>query len=174
MQRIEKIIAIFKELKFTPAIDEFQDRLIAQKVNCLLNLSGVKTGYECNLYIRGPYSPDLADALFTNKEHVEKLQTDVSLTNDEKQKVRELKSIFDTNASHLEIGSTYAYLTLKDRMPPLDAMRKVKAMKSFFTESQIAVGVSKAKEFLSKPPKELVDEVIAESEMWKNAQSHNT
>lgn len=174
MERIAKVIALFKEMKFTPVIDEFQDRLVAQKVNCLLNLSGIKTGYDCNLYIRGPYSPDLADALFKNKESVENLQTNTSLTDIEKQKVRELRSIFDTNASHLEIGSTYAFLTIKEKMPPLEAMIKVKAMKSFFSEAQIAVGVSKAKEFLSKPSKELVDEVIAESDMWKNAQSHNT
>jgi uncharacterized protein YwgA len=174
MHKIEKMIAIFKELKFTPAIDEFQDRLISQKVNCLLNLSGIKTGYECSLYLRGPYSRDLADALFKNKDHVEALQTSVSLDTNEIQKIKELKSIFDHNASHLEIGSTYAYLTVREGIPPLEAMRKVKSMKSFFTEAQIAVGVSKAKEFLSKPSKELVDEVIAESEMWKNAQSHNT
>jgi uncharacterized protein YwgA len=139
MHKINRVIALFKELKFTPAVDEFQDRLIAQKVNCLLNLSGIKTGYECHLYIRGPYSPDLADALFTHKEHVENLLTDVSLTDSEKQKVRELKSIFDTNASHLEIGSTYAYLTIKDGIPPLEAVRKVKAMKSLKSEVKLCL-----------------------------------
>ena len=169
MDEIEKVIAAFREMKFRPNIDDFQDRLIAQKINCLLNLSGVNTGFECNLYIRGPYSPQLADALFTNRERVETLQSSVVFRSEEKEKIKELKSIFGTNASHLEIGSTYGYLTMKMHMPPMEAIKTVKSMKSFFTEAQIAVGISKAKEFLITPTKDVEAEVIAESEMWNKA-----
>jgi uncharacterized protein YwgA len=120
MGEVEKVIACFKELKFVPSIDNFEHRLIVQKVNCLLDLSGINTGFECNLYLRGPYSPDLANAFFTQTEKFTKHDTSVTLTVDEKKTVRELNTIFGLIPSYLEIGSTYAFLTIKYGMSPSD------------------------------------------------------
>jgi hypothetical protein len=169
MGDVEKVIACFKELKFVPCIDDFQHRLIVQKINCLLNFGGINTGFECNLYLKGPYSPDLAKALYTQTEKFTKHDTTVSLNEREKNTVVELNSIFGLNPSYLEIGSTYAFLTIKYGMSPSDAIISIKRTKSFFTDSQIAIAVSKSKEFLARPSKELIDLVTKEGEMWDTA-----
>ena len=166
---VEKIIACLKEIKFSPSVDDFQDRLRLQKINCLLNIGGISTGFGCNLYLRGPYSPALAHEFFEQKERFADPQTTMILDKKEKQFLSELKSIFDLNASYLEIGATYAYLSIKCGMPSTEAMISLKNMKSFFSDSQIAIGVSKSKELLSKPSRELIDSIKKESELWDTA-----
>lgn len=169
MVDIEKIIACLKELEFSPSIDDFQDRLRLQKINCLLNIGGINTGFSCNLYVRGPYSPALANEFFEQKERFAHPQTSMTLNANEKDFISELKTIFGFNASYLEIGATYAYLTQSERMSSTEAMMKLKSIKSFFSDSQIAIGVSKSKELLSKPSMELIDFVKKESVLWDTA-----
>lgn len=47
-----------------PNMEEFSIRLQLQKIIYLLQASGLSLGYGFNWYVRGPYSPDLAQALF--------------------------------------------------------------------------------------------------------------
>lgn len=44
----------------------FEDRLIAQKKMYLLQSLGTDLGYEYNWYVRGPYSPSLANYIYNN------------------------------------------------------------------------------------------------------------
>jgi len=169
MGNVDKLIACFRELDFKPSITDFQDRLIVQKVNCLLNFSDIDTGFECSLYLRGPYSPDLTKELFSQTERFVKHDTSIQLNEIEKHTVRELKTIFGFNASYLEIGSTYAYLTIKYHMSHTEAIISIKKMKSFFSDSQIAIAVSKTKEFLARPSKELIEMVRKDGELWETA-----
>ena len=53
MEKRKKVIAFFKELGFEFDISRFDDRLIAQKLVCLLELKGIDLGYSCSLYVRG-------------------------------------------------------------------------------------------------------------------------
>ncbi len=46
--------------------DTFDERLLSQKKVFLLQELGVDIGYSYNWYIRGPYSPDLANYIFHN------------------------------------------------------------------------------------------------------------
>jgi uncharacterized protein YwgA len=45
-------------------VETFPQRLKSQKVQYLAQTFGISPSYEFNLYIRGPYSPALADDLF--------------------------------------------------------------------------------------------------------------
>ncbi len=52
-------------------LDGFADRKILQKKIYLLQLTGVDLGFRYNWYMKGPYSPALADAAFALKEEIE-------------------------------------------------------------------------------------------------------
>ncbi len=80
MEKRKKLIAFFKELGFEFNISRFDDRLIAQKVVCLLELRGIDLGYSCSLYVRGPYSPDLTKDLYAHTREFENLETGTRLT----------------------------------------------------------------------------------------------
>jgi uncharacterized protein YwgA len=54
MEKYKKVIAFFKELGFAFDVSRFDDRLIAQKLVCLLEFRGIDLGYSCSLYVRGP------------------------------------------------------------------------------------------------------------------------
>ena len=79
MEKRKKIIAIFKEMDFQPDISRFDDRLIAQKIVCLLELKGLKLGYPYSLYVRGPYSPDLTMDLYKFTDEFQELKTESRL-----------------------------------------------------------------------------------------------
>ncbi len=59
MKKHKKVIAFFKELGFAFTISRFDDRLIAQKLVCLLELRGINLGYPCSIYVRGRIPPTL-------------------------------------------------------------------------------------------------------------------
>jgi uncharacterized protein YwgA len=66
MEKREKTLGkIFQMLKFSSIEpDTFHNRLIYQKIIYLLQFSGVSLGFRFNWYIRGPYSSDLANAIY--------------------------------------------------------------------------------------------------------------
>ena len=94
MEKRKKLIAFFKELGFEFDIARFDDRLIAQKLVCLLELKGIDLGYSCSLYVRGPYSPDLTQDLYAFTREFETLKTGSRLTAEEKETAGELSRIF--------------------------------------------------------------------------------
>ena len=50
-------------------INSFEQRFISQKIQYFAQLFRISPPYSFNLYIRGPYSPDLTNDLFQIKEH---------------------------------------------------------------------------------------------------------
>ena len=66
----------------------------------------------------------------------------------EKETAGELGRIFGLKPVPLEVGATYGYYALRQNCDPLEALRQVKRLKPFYSEAQIALGISKAKEFL--------------------------
>ncbi|KKG11627.1 hypothetical protein EO98_04650 [Methanosarcina sp. 2.H.T.1A.6] len=48
-----------------PDMSEFNTRLKFQKIVYLLQSSGLSLGYAFNWYVRGPYSPDLTQSLYS-------------------------------------------------------------------------------------------------------------
>jgi uncharacterized protein YwgA len=169
MEKHKKVIAFFKELGFEFNISRFDDRLIAQKLVCLLDLRGINLGYPCSIYVRGPYSPELTQDLFEFTNEFENLKTGSRLSSHEKETAGELGRIFGLKPVPLEVGATYGYCALRQNCDPLEALRRVKRLKPFYSEAQIALGISKAKEFLYKPTQKDLDELKKETGIWQRA-----
>ncbi|MBI3587777.1 hypothetical protein HY095_01140 [Candidatus Micrarchaeota archaeon] len=168
-----KLIAWFREIGFKPRVDDFQDRLVAQKIVFLLELKKLHAGFKYNLHVRGPYSPELAHELFSHKREFESLNTSAELSASEKEKVDEFKELFGTNASLLEAASTYAYFVSLEGSSPIDAIGKVKGLKPFISEANIAVGISKVKQFLYPPSEEEIKGMKVEFSDWERAAAYD-
>lgn len=169
MENRKKVIAFYKELGFSPDMSQFDDRLIAQKLVCLLELKGIDLGYSCSLYVRGPYSPGLTKDLFAHTREFENLTTGTRLNTAEKAIAADLGRIFGLKPVPLEVGATYGFYTLRYQSSPLEALRQVKELKPFYSEAQIALGVSKAKEFLYTPTPKDLEELKKETGIWQRA-----
>jgi len=169
MEKRKKVIAFFRELGFEFNISRFDDRLIAQKLVCLLELRGIDLGYSCSMYVRGPYSPDLTQDLFAFTREFENLETGSRLNTAEKEAAGELGRIFGLKPVPLEVAATYGYYAIRQNCDPLEALRQVKRLKPFYSEAQIALGISNAKEFLSKPTREDLEELKKETGIWQRA-----
>jgi uncharacterized protein YwgA len=169
MERRKKIIAIFKKMGFQLDISRFDDRLIAQKIVCLLELKGLELGYPYSLYVRGPYSPDLTIDLYKFTDEFQESETETRLNTAEKDAVDNLNGIFGLKPVLLEIGATYGYYTKRENCDPLEARKRVKQLKPFYSQAQIAVGVSKAKEYLFEPTSKDLEELRKKTEPWQRA-----
>ncbi len=165
----DKVIACFKEIGFKPVVKKFEHRIIMQKLAYLLQLKGVKLGFEFNPYVRGPYSSQLAKQIFDNVEKFEKWQTSAKLLPIEAEILAQFKEVFELKASMLEIAATYLYFSFEKKENELDAVRHLKQLKPFFSEAQFAVGISKAKQFL--PTATEADKAALKKELapWQNA-----
>jgi uncharacterized protein YwgA len=171
MNRLDILIAYLKEfrLKPRPKVDDFEHKLIIQKTVCLLQLMGEKMDYSYSLYIRGPYSPDLTQELYANKERIENLKTEHSLSQKEKERFCKIWEATDgLNPSRLEIAGTYSFLVKGLHMSSKEAIIKLKKLKPFFSESQIAVGISRSK-LLFPPSEQEVERMKAEFKAWEDA-----
>lgn len=169
MEKHKKVIAFFKELGFEFDISRFDDRLIAQKLVCLLELKGIDLGYSCSLYVRGPYSPDLTQDLFAFTREFESLETGSRLNAKEREAAGELGRIFGLKPVPLEVGATYGYYAMRQGCDPAEALRQVKRLKPFYSEAQIALGISKAKEFLYTPTRKDLEDLKKETGIWQRA-----
>lgn len=164
-----KVIACFREAGFQMDKDQFEHRLIAQKMVYLLKLKGVKFAYPYNLYVRGPYSPLLAGEYYCHADEFAQLKTDVDLTSTEVEFVEELTSLFDKRPSLLEVGATYAYLAFSVRYPPMHAYRLVKRTKSFYPSETIVKGINRTKQYLFAPSEAELRDLEPELRAWQQA-----
>jgi uncharacterized protein YwgA len=169
MDRLKKIIACMREFGIKPKVESFESKLVIQKATCLLGLLGFNSGYRFSIYVRGPYSPDLTRDIYENRDDVEKLRTDYSLSGIEKGIVAKVSEASDNlDPTLLEIMATYAFLSREYGLSGKAAIAELKRLKPFFSESRIAVGVSRAKE-LFPPSENDIKEMKKEFAEWENA-----
>lgn len=170
MTDFDKVIACLKELGMKkPSVADFEDKLVIQKVVYLLQLKGIKTGFNYGLYIRGPYSPGLTKELYAHKSELQHLKTADHLTKKETEAVDELKELLGLKPSLLEVAATYSYFAFGRKEDPITALKNVRTMKPFYSETQIAVGISRAKEYLFKPTDKELADLKKELEPWQEA-----
>src|SRR3989338_3851095 len=112
----------------------------------------------------------LIDQVKENKSKGEPLETSTSLTNAESKDIQEFKELFgEFKPRTLEVAATYSFFAFDQKQDPLTALKNVKRMKSFYSEVQIAIGVSKAKEFLFRPSEKELAEMKEEAKAWQDA-----
>ncbi len=170
MRNLGKAIACFKELGIVPRVDNFQSKLVMQKVFYLLQAMGMKTGFSYGLHVHGTYSPSLADELYNHQKNVEALKTDEKLSSAEMKLVEEFKEVMDEmKPAVLEIAATYAYLAYEKKLPPKEARIALKEMKPYFSETDFTIGINRAKELLFKPTVEDLKWLKKEMAPWEAA-----
>jgi len=170
MSNFNKVITCLKELGMkNPSVDNFQDKLVIQKVIYLLQLKGIKTGFEYGLYIHGPYSPELTKKLYEHRKELEQLKTSEHLNKKETNMVNELKELLGLKPSLLEVAATYAYFAFQQHDDPITALKKVRTLKPFYSETQIAVGISRAKKYLFTPTDREMVKLKKETKPWQEA-----
>lgn len=169
MQSLNKVIACFQDIGFEMDKNLYEHRLIAQKTVYLLKRKGINFEYGFNLYVRGPYSPQLANDYFIHSDDIRNFTTTEALAPYEKEYTGELLNLFENKASLLEIGATYNYLVDINHFSAVEAFRNVKIMKSFYSTEQIIRGVNKAKQYLFVASDEDERLMNSELEMWQKA-----
>jgi len=98
-------------------IDSFDDRLMIQKGCFILNLRGVGPAYNFSMYIRGPYSRDLADDYFKVPKKRMSYETDVP-----EDDIAELSRIMDKGAPFVEAYTTIVLVSKYNRMMKEDEL----------------------------------------------------
>ncbi|MGV9173441.1 MAG: hypothetical protein ACOC44_20395 [Promethearchaeia archaeon] len=109
---MEKLILTLKELNFLNgadgkikfSIDSFRDRIFYQKLFFILNELTDNLGkYRYNWYLRGPYSPDIADDLYNindlitaNYTHIDSFIESVEYSEDLRLAIEKIKNLEDT------------------------------------------------------------------------------
>lgn len=68
-----------------------------------------------------------------------------------------------------EIAATYAFFAFHEGHDPITALKNVKKLKPLYSETQIAIGISKAKEFLFQPSEKDLSELKKELSAWQSA-----
>lgn len=111
-------------------METFEDRLRSQKVQYLAQVFNVSPEYGFSLYIKGPYSPDLAKDLFQLKSKNIKASTEKFTPNLLEESFTRLKSFIDKAKSTrlLELVSTF-HLLRKVGLPEKDCIKKLKEFK---------------------------------------------
>ena len=145
----DKVVECFKILNYTPNVDKFEDRIIVQKVIFLLQIKKVEFGYDFNLYLRGPYSPDLTKDMFDQSDKfIENNTSSRKIEEKEIHQIKYLKYIISLDTSLLEVAATFAYFKKIEKEDADEATIKVKKMKHFISENKITKGIYKTEEYL--------------------------
>ncbi|MDR2854823.1 MAG: hypothetical protein LBV40_01515 [Methanomicrobiales archaeon] len=171
-----KVIAYLKQIGIKVDPNEFNNRLLIQKIVYLLKLKGfdIKYYYGTPYFEkRGVYSIELANDYCSYKNEFYELKTSYKLNKDEYEVLAEFKSLFGFSTPLLEAGTTYAYFAYEKGIEASNAYNKVKELKSkYCSPYEIAIGVSKVKEFLFEPIEE--DKMLLERETapWRTVGIH--
>lgn len=180
-QDLDKIIAGLKYWRFNlknPKYDQnFQSRLIIQKLAFLCQFLGIKSRYFFTLYKNGPYSPDLTNDYYEYASQVANLDTDYRPTKKDVDVYDKIEKHVlshplnkDYQAELLEAVATVFYL--KQFNPDYiedDLFEKTKEEKPFIRDNIIIIAINIVKELMFKP-EDLTDELKEELDMWDRAE----
>ena len=170
MNRFEKVRACLHALGYICLSSEnFEDKLVIQKIVYLFQLKGIGTNYTFNLNVRGPYSPDLTKDIYDHDQELRRLDAHETLSDDELTRVEEFRRTVELKPSQLEVAATYAYFAYEKGDDAITSTARVREMKGFYPEAQIALGISRAKQLFFKPTKADLESLKAEAAPWEIA-----
>lgn len=112
-------------------VDSFGQRLRSQKVQYFAQLFRVSPPYPFNLYLRGPYSPDLAHDLFLIKNKKIKVSTIRFIPKELEERFNELKGFIDKHSTirDLEVIATLHWLIRVAKLSESVSLGKLKELK---------------------------------------------
>ncbi|MDD2260595.1 MAG: hypothetical protein PHO87_06340 [Acholeplasmataceae bacterium] len=124
------LCSVLKRLKAFK-FETFDDRMKNQKYHYLSQLFQVSPKFNYNLYIKGPYSPDLSDTLFEIYRNKEQIPTDKFVINDLEFNFKKLQNFINNkNLRDLELVTTLYWLIHDAKYKKEEALIKLKEIKS--------------------------------------------
>lgn len=113
------------------SLTNLADRIRCQKLQYLAQVFKVSPAYNFNLYLRGPYSPDLTKDLFEAKEHIKLLQNIQFASQEMEERFLKLKKFVDSKElRQLELIATYHWLINEAKLSEDSAVKKMKEIKT--------------------------------------------
>jgi len=146
-----KLIRALEHLGIPLNVDDFESRIRVQKVAYILEFMGVNLGYLFNLYVHGPYSPQLALDYYHCKEGSIGEELNCELSKEEKDVLKRIKKVVKpyTKSEILEGMSTILYLIKEGKIKePDEAFEILKELKPNLTEKDITLSINGAKMLL--------------------------
>lgn len=160
----EKTIAALKFLNFKPRIDDFKWRFLIQKIVALSQPIGLSSNYLFSIYINGPFSKDLSHDYYEYIEDFQSQKTAYVLTEKEKTALSRVKAIcldgvkgaeefteHSKNFNLLEATSTASEI-IRAGGTNQDLFSQVKTLKPHLKDTEIVVGLNRAKELRFETP----------------------
>lgn len=124
-------------------VNTYEQRIKSQKTQYFAQLFGVSLRYKYNLYLRGPYSPGLANDLYKIKElKIEPILNKFIPEELEERFENVKKYIKGMENRQLEITATFHWLVKVAEMPIEKAKNKLKELKSV-TEKELIYVIDK-------------------------------
>ena len=122
--------SILKRLR-SGGVDTFEQRLKSQKYHYFAQLFGVVFCYPYNLYLRGPYSPNLAHDLYEIKKNNIEVDVEKFVPDElEKRFIKLKKFVSGKNLRQLEIIATLHWLLRTAKLPIEQAKNKLVELKN--------------------------------------------
>lgn len=144
-QRIRTTFAALKRIGVSLSLATFNDRLRMQKVVYLLQSFGLQTRWNFSWYLRGPYSSDLAYAVFNTDL---KSVSEVKFNRANVRAIEKLKRYFKLeymSVADLEASASILYVATQRREPwesKQELVEEVLSKKPMLARSRVAKYVS--------------------------------
>ena len=165
----KKFIAYLNLLEVKIDSDKFEYRIKAQKLAYIIQkLVGKPLYGDFNFYIRGPYSRELAKEYFNYKDDFVKGRSDLELTNEEKDEIKQaLPLLKELSQKELEIVASLLYLKEKG-FDENHAEIKLKELKPHLKPEEIWRGSNMIKKlFLTEKLRAIImNSLEKETEEW--------
>lgn len=111
-------------------VDTFRDRFLSQKTQYFAQLFGVSPSYHFNLYLKGPYSPALAQDLFAIHEIEPDYQKKRFVSDELESRLKLLKDFLkDKEPRQLEVIATLHWLLKAAGLSASTAKEKLAQLK---------------------------------------------
>jgi len=180
MDDFEKLLIALKywNLKLNNPSDEenYQERLILQKLTFLIKSLGIKMYYSFSLYKSGPYSPDLTQDYYNNSWRVVNLDTHIKPFPREIKIFKQIKDIIFSHplyekysASLLEAITTAYYI--KEVNPNIiddEVFMRTKEEKPYLSDKFVIIAINIVKKLMFKS-EYVTDDIKEELRLWDNA-----
>ena len=128
--------SVLKRLNASEIV-KFDDRIKSQKVQYFAQIFGVSPIYSFNLYIRGPYSPDLAHDLYEVEKTGIKIPIEKFVSEEMEKRLSALREFLKEKTNRdLEIISTLHWLLKVVNLPKSLAELKLRELKNSTPEEE--------------------------------------